>query len=503
MTSLSLPLIILTAMLRVSEKEILQRFRTDSPWWKNRDDIRWKEDPKRVYFTPFFELVTEKKINRAVVLMGPRRIGKTVMVHQAIAELIRKKVEPRRILYVPLDNPLYSSLSLEKILLMFVELNSIAQDESSYLFFDEIQYLSDWERHLKSLVDSYPQHRFIVTGSAAAALKLKSNESGAGRFTDFILPPLTFHEYLKFSGAGIKLFGREDVPVNYLSVFVRETEKVEELNEEFVNYINFGGYPEAVFSEEIRANADRFIKNDVIEKVLLRDLPSLYGIRDIPELNRLFTMLVHNTGQEVDLQGISKDSNVAKGTISRYLEYLEAAFLIKRVSRIDRNAKKFKREHKFKVYITNASMYPALFGTLERDNRTVLGKLVETAVLSHYFHLAEYSEKPYYARWKNGEVDLVTMDTTGVTMAVEIKWSDRPLENSSEIKGLLDFAEKHKLTSSNSLVCCTLSKSDIKRYGNKDVLFFPTSLFCLLLGQYLNTREFRESLIKSVVEQHN
>ena len=487
-------------MLRVSEEEVLQRLRTDSPWWKDRNDIRWKESPRRVYFTPFFELVTEKKINRAVVLMGPRRVGKTVMVHQAIAELIKKRVKPKRILYVPLDNPLYSGLSLEKILLMFTNLNSIAQDESSYLFFDEIQYLSNWERHLKSLVDSYPQHRFIVTGSAAAALRLKSNESGAGRFTDFILPPLTFHEYFKFSGAGKKFFGQEDIPPNYLRFLI---EKIEELNEEFVDYINFGGYPEAVFSEEIRANPGRFIKNDVIEKVLLRDLPSLYGIRDIPELNRLFVTLVHNTGQEVDLQGISKDSNVAKGTISRYLEYLEAAFLIKRVSRIDRNARKFKREHKFKVYLTNASMYSALFGTLERDNKTVLGKLAETAVFSHFFHITEYSEKPYYARWRNREVDLVIMDTRGITMAVEIKWSDRPLKNSSGIKGLLDFAEEHELAGPNNLVCCTLSKGNVKQYGNKDVLFLPTSLFCFILGQSLNSQEFRGALIKSVTEQHN
>lgn len=500
MTFLSAAHTVLTAMLRVSEEEILRRLRADSPWWKNRKDIRWKEDPKRVYFTPFFELVTEKKINRAVVLMGPRRVGKTVMVHQVIAELIRKRVKPKRILYVPLDNPLYSGLPLEKILLMFTSLNSIAQDEPSYLFFDEIQYLSNWERHLKSLVDSYPQHRFIATGSAAAALRLKSNESGAGRFTDFILPPLTFYEYFKFSGAGKRFSGQEKASFSYMRFLL---EKIEEFNEEFVNYINFGGYPEAVFSEEIRTNPGRFIRSDVIEKVLLRDLPSLYGIRDIPELNRLFTMLAHNTGREVDLQGISKDSNVAKGTISRYLEYLEAAFLIKRVSRIDRNARKFKREHKFKVYLTNASIYPALFGALERDNRTVLGKLAETAVFSHYFHLAEYSEKPYYARWRNREVDLVAMSASAITMAVEIKWSDRPFKNSSEIKGLLDLAEEHRLAGLNDLVCCTLSKGGLKQIGDKNVLFLPTSLFCFMLGQSLNSQEFRETFIKSAIVRHS
>ncbi len=485
-------------MLRVSEEEILQRLRTDSPWWENRKDTRWKDAPKRVYFDPFFELIYEKKVNRAVVLMGPRRVGKTVMVHQAIAELVKKRIKPKRILYVPLDNPLYSGLSLEKILFMFTNLNSIKKDESSYLFFDEIQYLGDWERHLKSLVDSYPQHRFIVTGSAAAALKLKSDESGAGRFTDFILPPLTFYEYIKFSDEEEKFLAqKKDIPLNQISLLL---EKIDDLNQEFVDYINFGGYPEAVFSEEIRTDPSRFIRNDIIEKVLLRDLPSLYGIRDIPELNRLFTMLVHNTGQEIELSGISQDSNVAKGTILKYLEYLEAAFLIKRISRVDRNARKFKREHKFKVYLTNTSMYPALFGALDKDDKTVLGKLAETAVFSHYFH---FLEKLYYARWRNGEVDLVVMDDTGVkpATAVEIKWSDRPVENSSEIKGLLDFAEKHKLAGLGETIFCTLSKFDFQQHNNKKIMFFPTSILCLALGQSLNTREFREALVKSAIER--
>ena len=125
---------------------------------------------------------------------------------------------------------------------------------------------------------------------------------------------------------------------------------IEELNKEFVNYLNYGGYPETVFSEKIRENQSQYIKSDIIDKVLLRDLPSLYGINDIQELNRLFTTLAYNTGQEVSLDGLSKDSGVAKNTIKRYLEYLEAAFLIKRVERIDNNCKRFKRANFFKIY---------------------------------------------------------------------------------------------------------------------------------------------------------
>ncbi|MBS0351440.1 MAG: AAA family ATPase [Proteobacteria bacterium] len=72
----------------------------------------------------------------------------------------------------------------------------IQKEDEVYVFFDEIQYLKNWEVHLKNLVDVHRQVKFVASGSAAA-LRRKSQESGAGRFTDFILPPLTFAEYLR------------------------------------------------------------------------------------------------------------------------------------------------------------------------------------------------------------------------------------------------------------------------------------------------------------------
>ena len=65
---------------------------------------------------------------------------------------------------------------------------------------------------------------------------------------------------------------------------------------------------------------------------------------------------------------LSKSSGVAKNTIRRYLEYLEAAFLIRRVYRVDQNAKRFKRAVTFKVYLANPSMRSALFGPVTGDS---------------------------------------------------------------------------------------------------------------------------------------
>ena len=114
---------------------------------------------------------------------------------------------------------------------------------------------------------------------------------------------------------------------------------IEEVNRHFLDYLDFGGYPEVILTPSIGADPARFIKSDIIDKVLLRDLPSLYGIGDIQELNYLFSTLAFNTSNELSLGELSKISGVAKNTIKKYIEYLEAAFLIKIVHRVDHSAK--------------------------------------------------------------------------------------------------------------------------------------------------------------------
>jgi hypothetical protein len=215
------------------------------------------------------------------------------MVYHSIRALLDAGIEGNKILYLSLETPLYTGLPLERLVNYFQELFNHKRDDQLFIYFDEIQYLRDWEIHLKSLVDSFAEYRFVVTGSAAAALRLKSNESGAGRFSDYILPPLTFAEYLMFIDREAELIQQ-----------AKFNSQIEELNQEFVNYLNFGGYPEAVFSETIRQNPGQYIKSDIIDKILLRDLPSLYGISDIQELNRLFTTLAYNSGNEVSLDAL-------------------------------------------------------------------------------------------------------------------------------------------------------------------------------------------------------
>ncbi|MFW1746212.1 ATP-binding protein [Acinetobacter guillouiae] len=468
-------------MWEISEKEVVTRMNFDNPWWVEGKDskIIFENSPRRNYFDKFYSNITNREVTRAVILMGPRRVGKTVMIRQSIRKLLDDGIDSKFILYLSLETPIYTGLSLEKIVILFQKENNLKRDSKVYIFFDEIQYLKDWEVHLKSLVDSFPDYKFIATGSAAAALKLKSNESGAGRFSDFPLPPLTFAEYLKF-------IEREDLVYTNDRYKWYETDNIVELNKEFVNYLNFGGYPEAVLNETIRSDPGQYIKNDIIDKVLLRDLPSLYGILDIQELNRLFTTIAYNSGNEISLESLTKSSGVAKNTVKKYLEYLAAAFLITIVHRIDDNCKKFKRATNFKVYLTNPSMRAALFGPVKEDDNQVMGSLVETAIFSQWVHWEARSL--FYARWDNkgGEIDVVSVDDAFFQpeWIVEVKWTDRMEKDISLLENSVYFMNKNDVSVRR---CVMTSKTFVKDIIFKDINFeiIPASIYVYTVGKNL------------------
>ncbi|MDD9854891.1 MAG: ATP-binding protein [Gammaproteobacteria bacterium] len=448
-----------------------ERMRVDNPWWESdppQIDSFYRGLRPRAYFHRFAQLLAAEGVRRAVVLMGPRRVGKTVLLQHAIHELIEKDVPPRAIACLSLDQPLYANLPIETLVAHLREAGGL-RGAPAYLFLDEIQYLPDWERHLKAFVDSYPQIRCVASGSAAAALRLKSIESGAGRFTDFLLPPLTFHEYLELQGLGdmVRIAGAGSMG---------ECDDIEQLNQHFVRYINIGGYPEAAFSEAIQQDMGRYIRSDIIDKVLLRDLPSLYGIQDIQELNKLFMALAWNTAREISLDELSQNSGVTKPTIKRYLEYLEAAFLIKTVHRIDQNARRFKRANFFKVYLTNPSMRCALFGPVGADSSD-MGALAETAIFSQWFH---QNHELHYARWPQGEVDIVGLDNRQrPAWCVEVKWSDSALTRRRH-SPMKSFLQKHAGMPGAFTTRTKTGKLDLGQGQQADCI--PTSLYCYTLG---------------------
>jgi predicted AAA+ superfamily ATPase len=438
-------------------------------------------------------------VRRATILLGPRRVGKTVIVKQLIHDAIASGFDPQGVLYASIDAPIYSGIALQDFIELFPK---DVKSGRRIVIFDEIQYLKDWETHLKDLVDSYPETKFIALGSAAAALRLKSRESGAGRFSDFMLPPLTFYEFLTFIERDEEL----------ISVTRTENERneyvakdINALNECFVDYLNFGGYPEVVLNPEIRRNPDQFIRNDIIDKVLLKDLPSLYGIGEIQELNKLFSFLAYNAGSEASLENIAKESGLAKPTIKKYIEYLESAFLVLKISTVDDNCRTMKRERNFKIYLNNPSMRAALFAPVSANEPDKIGHLAESAIFSQWQHHQGFRQLRY-ARWRNeGEVDIVYLshENEKPLWIGEISWSDNIAKQyGEETRGLATLLRNHKSIGAAFYTTRTITSSTT--IENRRVSVRPSALYCYTVGRNVTAdldKAAPQVLSKSVTRQ--
>jgi uncharacterized protein len=466
----------------ISAEKRIERLQYENPWWTTGATHEvYREMSRRLYFDIFYPHVKETEIKRAVVLMGPRRVGKTVMMFHTIQQLIQDQISPQKIFFIGIDNPIYMHLGLEDLLQLAQ--NAVQRDslDGCVVFFDEVQYLKDWERHLKVLVDNYPDTKFVVSGSAAAALRLQSTESGAGRFTDFKLPPLTFHEYIHLKNLS-HLVHKKSIQYNGMRIPYDLTHDIRAFNKEFFHYLNFGGYPEVVLSEKIQSDMGRYVKNDIVDKVLLRDLPSLYGVKDVQELNSFFSYLAYNTGNEFSYEKMSRESGIKKEIIKKYLEYLEAAFLITVIYKVDVNARKFERITNFKVYLTNPSLRTALFSPLQETDEE-MGRMIETAVFSQWMHRENMNLK--YARWKmgrsEGEVDMVSVDSKAFKplWCVEIKWSNRFFEMPQDLVSLLSFCKENKL---KSALVTTIVEQGNKLIDGIDLTFLPAALYAYNIG---------------------
>ncbi|MBK7943973.1 MAG: ATP-binding protein [Flavobacteriales bacterium] len=240
------------------------------------------------------------------------------------------------------------------------------------------------------------------------------------------------------------------------------------MNEQFVQYIIYGGYPEAVFDPEVQREPGRFIRTDIIDKVLLRDLPSLYGIRDV-RLNRFqCCRLQHRAGVA------SADSRRAVSSSTIPFPRIPGSGAPTAATH-RQNAKHYQREHGFKAYLTNPSLRTAMFGATPSDEDT-FGALAETAV---YAQDITRPQELYYANWKDGrtqgEVDLVWLNARLKPVRLcEVKWSDRITEHPRELKSLLGFAAANKVPWG---IVTTRTILDTRTIDGFEIRFVPTSLY--------------------------
>ncbi len=471
-------------MAITTREGILKVLRAFNPWWiSGTVNPILSPDYKRFAYYEAMKRLESKDIRRMVVLTGTRRVGKTTIQYQMINTLLNRGISPQRIVFVSLDHPILKLSGLNEVLECYHE--NINADENVYYFFDEVQYATDWAAWLKTIYDMQRETKVIATGSASPALIRGSTESGAGRWTIIQVPTLSFYEYCALIGLPDIQLDSGLKPSQLLKLTQQERgqimSKLSIFQNHFSRYLQIGGFPELALAKN-DILAEQVMREDVVDKVLKRDLPSLYNIRNATELERIFLYLCNVSSEIVAVDAMTKElDGVSRQTTLNYINYLESANLIYLSYPIDLSGKKILKA-KPKIYIADAAIRNAVLMDSEiLTNPTEMGKVVETAVYKHVaaFYYQKATRIGYFRGGKKDkEIDIVVDYPDIPHILIEVKYREHATVSDDD--AIVKYSEK-----AGSAIIITKRSNDFSEHlshKGKNLLRIPAFAFLYLLG---------------------
>lgn len=471
-------------MAIITNENILKVLFAYNPWWKTGViNPKLSKTYKRFAYSDAMNRLMNKSLRRSVVLTGTRRVGKTTIQYQMIEKLLIDGVNPKKIVFISLDHPMLKLSSFQEVLDCYHE--NIYANEDVYYFFDEIQYAADWDKWLKMIYDMKPDTNVVATGSASPVLMKGSRESGAGRWTVIEVPTLSFFEYCELLDIETPTLPLDLKITDMLDMTQQERTNImlslSELSKHFMRYLQVGGFPELALSDNDLLAA-QVMREDVVDKVLKRDLPSLYNVRNSTELERIFLYLCNVSSEIVSIEAITRELNgVSRPTVENYIKYLESANLIYQSWPIDMVGKKVLKASP-KIYISDAAIRNSVLmddGIL--SNMTEMGKVVETAVYKHvasFFYRKSTSVGYVRVGKRDKEIDIVVDRPTSKNILIEVKYRNgAPIPNDSAIIEL-----------SSSAQCAIIITKTVDDFGvhnapnGNKLLRIPAFAFLYLIG---------------------
>lgn len=471
-------------MAIISKENILKVLTAFNPWWKTGTvNPKMSKTYKRFAFHEAMKRLDQSDIRRTVVLTGTRRVGKTTIQYQMIETLLERGVAPQKIVFISMDHPMLKLSGVNDVLECYHE--NIYAEQDVYYFFDEIQYAQDWDKWLKTIYDMQPDTQVVATGSASPALIKGNQESGAGRWTVIQVPTMSFYEYCE-----ILNLDRPELPKTFKATQMlhmtqqdrtRIMMQLSKVQNHFNRYLQVGGFPELALADN-DLMAQQVMREDVVDKVLKRDLPSLYNIRNATELERIFLYLCNVSSEIVSIEAIAKElSGVSRPTVENYIQYLESANLIYQSWPVDMAGKRVLKA-KPKIYIADAAIRNAvLMDDSLLTDPVEMGKIVETAVYKHVaaFYYQKATSVGYFRGGKkNKEIDIVVDYHNAGNILIEVKYREgAPISDDDAIAELCADA--------SAAIVVTKSASDFGVHNTKsgkDMLRIPAFAFLYLLG---------------------
>ncbi|MCI0585324.1 MAG: ATP-binding protein [Planctomycetes bacterium] len=404
--------------------------RAGNPWWEGGGvPLAAERGWRRAVYGRLREFLLEGPRRRALLLVGPRRVGKTTLLQQLLSEI----APDRRSLYASLDYPDLQEVPLGRLLEEFLD-EVAPKGEPVYAFLDEVPYAEGWARWLKQFAESQPRLRILATGSAAAALRRGGRESGAGRWNEIPLGPLSIREIAQIRGEPLPPSSADPLALPSSPALVPSRALLEEA-------LVRGGFPQMWFERAAPFAPHEVLREDVVEKALFRDLQIHFGIRRPASLERLFALLSRETGRVLSLERIAKELRLSITAVDHYLRALRETHLVRLLRCFPGTSRRgIRGQAKFLLADTGLRFAFGPERSLADLDEGSRGSLLETLVGNH---LAPALERRggLLTYWREGdrEVDFVAEDARGAT-PIEVKWG---AVAEGERRGLRAFAERH------------------------------------------------------------
>ncbi len=327
--------------------------------------------------------------NKAIVLLGPRQIGKTTLTN-----LISNSLD-KKILWLTGDDP-FMRTQLEGV--GIAGLKQIIGDHTVVVI-DEAQRIKEIGLTLKLITDHFQQVQLFVTGSSAIDLNSETKESLVGRKIEFQLYPFSFVEMADHHG--------------YLTELA------------FLEHrLVYGYYPQVVNSTN--NTAAQLLLNELSDGLMYRDLLSIDSIKKPSLLTKLLQAVAFQVGTEVSMHELGQMVSADAATVEKYLDLLEKSYVIFKLSSFSRNQRNEIKKGK-KYYFYDNGIRNALVRNFSPLNlRTDKGALWENFLLAerkkqnsyaYHFHNAGF-----WRTIEKKEIDYIE-ESNGLIRAFEFKWN--------------------------------------------------------------------------------
>jgi len=411
-----------------------------NPWWAESNSIEKLSGLKR-YLTADVKKTLELRQIKDII--GVRRSGKTTILYQIIKILEENEEKPKNIVFLNFDDTEINSASFEEIIKTIEKMNP----ETRYIFLDEIQQKTGWERWIRTLYDTNKYKQIFISGSSASLLTKEIGRVLTGRHITFTVFPFSFKEYLVF-------IGWNDFTIDYL-----EYNKNKILHH-LTLYLQGGGFPEVIDKNEFER---KIILTNIYNDILARDICARNNVSfDIAR--KISYHLLSNNSKEFSFRSIANAVDVSVETVEKHLEYLKESFILLTLTVFSYKTKIQFKQNK-KSYCIDTGLRNAVSFKTSED----FGRLAENIV---FLELIRRGKEVFF--WKNKrqhEVDFVVKDGLKPIKLIQVCWNIKNEKTKKrEIEGLLSAMEVFNLKEG---IILTEDYEEIEKYNQKEIKYIP------------------------------